>query len=74
MDAKAKIMDLLSQAKMMADKAGIDLQPMFDECCGDQEEESMGEDSSENGEEKQPMDKSKIALIVAKLKGQKSEE
>jgi len=68
---KAKVEMLHEQLMAIADKYDMGMEQLIDQCCEEepgQPEEDMGAE-----EESAPMDKAKIALIVGRMRGQKSE-
>ena len=71
----AEAKGLVSKLQMLADKCGCSMEHLV-EMASDQEGmgESEGEGSEESAQEGMGgPDKSKIALIIAKMKGQKAE-
>jgi len=50
----------------LADKYDMSMGDLIEKCCGMEEEEPEEEMDSE--EEKEPMDKAKIALIIGKMR------
>ena len=63
--------------KMIAEKEGMSLDDLIEQCCGDMEDEGEmegeGMESEDMGEEKPMPDKGKIALIIAKMKNGRKE-
>lgn len=59
----------------MADKYNMSMEDMIEACCGEGEDEEEGSEYESEGEgEKPPVDKTKIAFIIGKMRGHKGGE
>jgi len=68
---KAKVASAHSVIMDIADKYEMSMEDVIEKCCGEEEEEGIEEEMSE---EKPSVDKAKIALIIGKMRGHRGGE